>query len=262
MECRDAQFYLRLRRPGVDELGPEATAALDQHLAGCPCCAAESRAAAAFDAAVGAAMRAVPIPVGLRNRLVAHTSARRGAALRRRAYRVVALAASVLLTVGIGIGAFATTRPQPDTAALAMKGETFANALPPVDPLLAQAPFNNWQAAQSNRDAVQQWLSDQGLPGQLPQPFDYNLFLSNHWEEVQGRKVPVILFRSRQGTGFAKVYVFRAAQFDLKDVPEGQSSQCRARPYPDQPAGITYVVVFTGTDLAPFLEGHGPIAKL
>ncbi len=38
MECRDAQFQLRLRRPGPDDLGPEVTAALDRHLAGCPHC--------------------------------------------------------------------------------------------------------------------------------------------------------------------------------------------------------------------------------
>src|SRR5438132_13737126 len=78
MECRDAQFYLRFRRPASDELGPEVAADLDQHLAGCPHCATEARSASAFDAALSTAMRNVAIPTGLRNRIVAHVAEKRG----------------------------------------------------------------------------------------------------------------------------------------------------------------------------------------
>ena len=55
MECRDAQFYLRFRRPGADEIGPEAAADLDRHLADCPHCGPAARSETAFDRAVGAA---------------------------------------------------------------------------------------------------------------------------------------------------------------------------------------------------------------
>src|SRR5205814_9340182 len=72
MECRDAQFYLRFRRPGSGELGPEVAGDLDRHLAGCEHCAAEAAAASAFDTAVATAMTDVMVPAGLRNRLIAH----------------------------------------------------------------------------------------------------------------------------------------------------------------------------------------------
>ena len=52
MECRDAQFYLRLRRHAADELGPDVTAALDGHCALCPECGPAAKAAASFDRAL------------------------------------------------------------------------------------------------------------------------------------------------------------------------------------------------------------------
>ena len=86
MECRDAQFYLRLRRHAIDELGPDASAALNGHLTGCPLCAADARGAASFDRAMGSAMRAVPLPGGLHERLVRHVATKQGAILRHKAY--------------------------------------------------------------------------------------------------------------------------------------------------------------------------------
>lgn len=236
MECRDAQFYLRFRRPDRDELDTDVAAELDQHLAGCPHCAAESRWVSAFDTAVSKAMRSVTIPAGLRERLITGVSARRGAILRRRAYRVAAVAASLFLTIGLAFGIFTAARPIPDTTALALNNDSIG------DP----------QAAEQQ---VRDWLHAKGLPPDLPEPFDYRLHISHHWEEVQGREVPVVLFRENSGPGFAKVYIFRATQFNVKDVPEAQASYCQARPYPNAAAGITYVVVFTGQDLTPFLRG-------
>ncbi|HEY1380104.1 MAG TPA: hypothetical protein VGF55_25090, partial [Gemmataceae bacterium] len=104
MECRDAQFYLRLRRHTADELAPEVNADLDRHLAGCPGCAVDADRSARFDAALAVAMQNVPVPPGLRDRLVAKLSAQRGSVLRRRAYRYAGIAAALLLTVGVGYG--------------------------------------------------------------------------------------------------------------------------------------------------------------
>ncbi|QJW92838.1 hypothetical protein [Frigoriglobus tundricola] len=85
MDCRDAQFYLRLRRHAADELGADVTAPLDAHLAGCPACAADGRAAASFDRVMASAMRAVPVPADLHDRIVRHIASKQGAILRRRA---------------------------------------------------------------------------------------------------------------------------------------------------------------------------------
>lgn len=261
MECRDAQFYLRFRRPGADDLAPDDAAALDRHLAGCPHCAAEARYSTAFDAAVGTAMRAVPIPAGLRELLLTSTLAQRGSLHRRRVYRVAAVAASLLLAVGLVVGVFTSSRPQPDTYELAVKGDDLAKVMG----IGAQVGFvpapNNPQLAQANETAVRDWLKAEDLPTELPADFDYGLLVSYGWEEVQGRKVPVVLFRGRDH-GFAKVYAFRSTQFNLKAVEEAQSSYCTAKPYPSR-GGVAFLVVFTGRDLTQFTRGHGnggPIA--
>lgn len=237
MDCRDAQFYLRLRRPGSDDLDPDAAAALDRHLAGCPACAAAGRALAGFDAAVGRAMRAVPVPEGLRDQLFAEAAARRGAVLRRKTYRYLAAAASVLVTCGLVYGVYSAARPQADVTALTG----------PVDELFQP---------QGAEKQIATFLKAHRLPG-LPVQFDPTLFVHAGTESVQGRDVPVLVFRERNGPGFAKVYAYRDTAFKLDAIRDEQASLCSAKPYPNPAAGMTYVVVFTGADLAPFLRGGG-----
>jgi hypothetical protein len=243
MDCRDAQFYLRFRRPGSDEFDPEVRRELDRHLADCPHCAAEARADAAIDTALAVAMRFVPVPAGLRDRLVAHVAAQRGTALRRRAYRYAGVAAAVLLTVGLGFGAFGS-RPELDLYAL----------------VSAEA-----QQDRQPEETVRNWLTAQKLPPDLPYPFDYALLKGFSLKEVQGREVPVIVFASRGDSGFAKVYIFRTNQFrNVKDLQGAVGeSNCQAVVYDDPEnryRGLKIVVVHTlrtGPDLTPFLRASG-----
>jgi hypothetical protein len=258
MDCREALFFLRFRRPGLPGSGdfaPEDAAALDQHIASCPACAAEAKAAIAFDSAVGSAMRAVEIPAGLRDRLFVAASVQRGTRLRRKAYQWAALAASVLLVVGLATGIFTATRPEPDTYELVMRASR-------VEPMLHFAvPVNagfNPDLASENQTALNTFLKSEELPP-LPKPeghaFDPALIVSQHFEDVQGRQVPVVLFRGADG-GFAKVYAFRSTQFKVKGLAEGQGvsdSNCQAMYFPTERSSVVYVVVFTGRDLTPFL---------
>src|SRR5688500_9259377 len=128
MECRDAQFYLRLRRHAADELGADVTAALDGHCATCAACSTDARAAAAFDRAVAAAMKAVPVPSGLRERLITQAARAQGAALRQKAYRVGGLVAAALLLVGIGFSVYTRARPLVDADELVRKSDGLINA--------------------------------------------------------------------------------------------------------------------------------------
>src|SRR5690349_10025566 len=114
MECRDAQFYLRLRHHAADELGPDVDAALEGHLTTCPACAAEARAAASFDRALASAMRAVPVPAGLHERLLTRAASKQGEILRGRLYRTGALVAAALVLVALGISIFSAARPKFD----------------------------------------------------------------------------------------------------------------------------------------------------
>ncbi|MBY0513542.1 MAG: hypothetical protein K2P78_06480 [Gemmataceae bacterium] len=238
MDCRDAQFYLRLRRHAADELGPDVTADLDRHVTGCPGCAADARSAGRFDQAVAVAMRNVPLPPGLRDRLVAKLSAQRGSVLRRRAYQYAAAAAAVLLAVGLGYGAVWQSRPKADTAKLLMERDELVT---------------NPQTAE---DAVRSWLAAEDLPDRLPEPFDYRYYDIHGKTPIQGRDVPFVRFRVIGETGMpetATVYAYRKSHFDLAGVQDAQASHHQAKKYP---AGlsVTFVVVSTTPDLKPFLK--------
>lgn len=237
MDCHDAQFYLRLRRPGSDDLDTDATSALDRHIAVCPSCAAAGQALAGFDAAIGRAMRSVHVPEGLCDQLFAEASTRRGLMMRRKAYRYAAAAASLLVTGGLAFGVYSVARPQADSLAL----------------IYHEDELGQPQGAQRHIEA---FLRTQRLP-ELPDRFDPALFVFAGTGSVQGRDVPVIVFRERNGTGLAKVYVFRDTAFKLSAIRDEQASLCTAKAYPIPTAGITYVVVYTGMDLAPFLRGGG-----
>jgi hypothetical protein len=229
MECRDAQFYLRLRRHTGDELGSDVTGALDGHLAGCPACAGDARGAASFDRAITSAMRAVPMPAGLRERLITHTATKQGAILRGRLYRTGALAAAVLVFIAFGLGLISTTRPKIEPYDLAQQAD---------------------EQVSNPEESTRQWLAEQKLPDRLPENFDYDLLLFRGFGPVNGKKVPVVVFRSPEGGGFAQVYIFRHnGEFDRKDIRDAQASFTHAKVVirdPESPRGATYVIVYTG----------------
>jgi hypothetical protein len=240
MECRDAQFYLRLRRHAADELGADVTGALDAHCAGCPECAADARSAALFDRAMVSAMKAVPVPAGLREKLFTQASAKQGAILRRKMYQTAAACAAALVLLAIIFGVFSNTRPKVDT-----------------DELVRIAD----ERVSNPEEATKRWLVAQKLPDELPKPFDYNLLVDWDTKEIQGRKVPVLVFRSSlpNDNGFAKVYIFREdGRFDLKGLQDAQASSARAQVIvgQDRLRGVTYVIIHTGPDLAPFLRNR------
>jgi len=243
MLCRDVQFYLRLRKHAGDDLGADVTADLHRHLASCPVCAAESQAAESFDRAVAVAVRAVPIPPGLREKLHAQASAHRGTVIRHRVYRLATAAGLVFLALGLGLGLF-SSRPKLDTAALVLESDAQLR-----DP----------------EGSIRRWLEALRLAPELPvppgetDPFDPELLVSLGTERLQGKDVPVAVFRHPTGRGFAKVYVFRTpGEFDLKSVPDSQGSLTLARVVnnPARYRGAVYVIVCTGPSLKPFLRAQ------
>jgi hypothetical protein len=250
MECRDAQFYLRLRRHATDELGPDVTAALEGHLAVCLECGADARAAASFDRAVASAMRAVPVPSNLRAKLVAHVAAKQGAILRGRLYRAGTATAAVAALVLVVLGVLSGTRPKLDTNEMARKAD---------------------EVIIDREGALRNWLAAQKLPAQFPAELDFDPELLSFcgYDKIEGREVPVIQFRSRTDpAGFARVYIFREdGRFDLKGLQEGQASHTHAQHVRGH--GVHYVVVHTGgpiEKLQPFLrvkqQQAGPVAAV
>lgn len=241
MQCRDAQFYLRLRRHAHDELGADVAADLDRHIVGCTACALDSQAALAFDRSLAAAMKAVAVPADLRDKLHTQFLAYRGTVLRRKAYRLTALAASLFLVIGLGFGVFSASRPKLDTDALVMNAD---------------------EQIQNPEGAIKRWLIAQHFPAQLPMQFNADLLVSLGSERIQGQDVPVMIFGGSVEHGFAKVYLFRKnGEFDLdtQNLRDAQASNTRAivKSQPQAP-GVVYVIVYTTHDLQPFLLRTGP----
>src|SRR5215213_2036154 len=105
MECSVAYQLLAFRRPGGPaEFAPEDAADLARHLATCPACAAAASRQEAFDTAVATAMKGVTVPNALRDKLLTDALAKQGALLRRKIYSHAAVAAAVLLAVGLAPG--------------------------------------------------------------------------------------------------------------------------------------------------------------
>jgi hypothetical protein len=240
MQCRDAQFYLRLRRHPGDELGTDVTADLDRHLAGCVACAADAGRAAGFDRAVASALRAVPVPAGLRDKLLAQASTQHGGVIRRKVYRVAALAASLFVGVGLAFGVFSASRPKIDSNDLVRRTDE--------------------QIEDRDGRILGQWLADQKFPTELPLPFDPTLVISMGSEKVQGADVPVVVFGHPTERGFAKVYIFRTnGSYKLDGLRDAQASHTAAVVIADerQFRGVNYVIIHTGRDLTPFLLARG-----
>ncbi|MFO0825356.1 MAG: hypothetical protein U0792_19925 [Gemmataceae bacterium] len=250
MLCRDAQFYLRLRRHAGDELGTDVSADLGRHLAGCPSCAAEAHSAESFDRAVAVSMRSVPVPAGLRDKLFTQASTYHGAVIRRKVYKVAALAASLLLATGLGFGVFSASRPKINT-----------------DDLVRVAD----EQLQNPDVSLREWLTSQKFPAQLPLPFNTELLVTLGTERVQGADVPVAVFRHPTERGFAKIYIFRTnGEFNLNNLRDTNASLTIATVMENpQQRGVKYVILHTvhpvndgGHPLKPFLRDPSQFTRL
>src|SRR5262245_53287720 len=102
MECRNARLLLEFTRPGGGELDAVEAQALDQHLSECPECAALARAERRADEHLGRAIRDVPVPDGLRERILGKLAAERDAWYRRWVIRAGGIAAALLLVALVG----------------------------------------------------------------------------------------------------------------------------------------------------------------
>src|SRR5262245_38578280 len=103
MDCRSARLLLDFDRPQLQGTRPELEGdeveALRTHLADCDACRSLAQDERAADDALSRAVKAVPVPDGLRDRLLARLSAERDAWWRRVLLRSAGVAAAVFLAV-------------------------------------------------------------------------------------------------------------------------------------------------------------------
>lgn len=238
MNCSLARMLLAFPRA---DLAADDRAGLAAHVAGCAHCVAAAAGEAALHTAFATAMRAVPVPAGLHFKLLREEFAQRGARHRRIAYQWSAMAAGLLVAVGLAFSGYVRSRPDLDSAAIAMTAE------------------QDWETREA---PVRDWLVKQDLPGELPLDFDYRYYAFHGRGELAGRDTPVIVFHGQftnqfdvKETHTARVYIVESSRFKLQDLNDAQASLVRVtvKLHPTRP-DLAYVIVSTGDSLDPFLK--------
>jgi hypothetical protein len=233
MTCSDYRLLIPFRHSG--DLLPEDVALLNTHLESCPACAELAKPNLA-DSAIRNAFHTVTVPDGLKDRLGKAVAAERFSRAFQRATQY-GLVASILLVSGlIGLGIYDRNKPRLDTEGLAIRNGYEG------DPTYVEK-------------LVYVWLDSEKLTTELPFEFDFKYYAGHGYEKIGRAYVPFIRFQNQSATAtsFAKLYLVRASDVDVRSAVDAQSSFCTVRVVPG-PNGTTFIIVHTGDDPAPFIR--------
>jgi hypothetical protein len=233
VDCNLARRLLPFSRTGGADLDAADRASLAHHLEACPGCAAADRA---FDANVGRAMRAVPVPNGFSARL--HT---RLLAARMAFYRGLALRGLVIACIAVAVwGGWSMWRwPSLDAG------------------LVAHQTYQMSGLSRSDAEArasATEWLRTAGAGLQAPEEFDYRLLSFVCRSDFQGvNAVPTLVFA--RGGATLRLHVVRENAFknlgDLRDAVEDGGCTVEPRRYDSMP-GWVFIAVTSGAPLDAF----------
>lgn len=234
MDCTNARLLLHFVRTG--ELDPAERQLLDNHVAHCTECTALAHAESRLDDALETAMGQVPVPAGLKGRILARMATQR----QPRRWRWTAAAA---LVVAAGLGWYAVLGPHElDVTQLSEE----------IDFRTRSAP-----------DAVEAKFSSEGIVMRAPREFNYELLDTFDTTEIQNRRVPKLTFlaRGQSRAALAHVYVLSIQQFkppaqyeerwvcEIVPASSHNIKILRDQSNPD----FFYVVVYTSGTLDPFI---------
>jgi hypothetical protein len=242
MDCHDARLLAQFVRTG--ELSLAERRDLDDHFLDCPECKGVVEAENRLDDAFELAMLQVPVPAGLKGRILERLTR----AHRPRPWRWVATAAALMIAA-LGYLAFYGYHEEFDT-------QDFVNV---VDD----------RAGLPRETVEQRFNTELGIAMRAPKDFNFNLLDSFDSTEVHGRRVAKLTFftRGEAGAALAHVYVLPASQFKLPADQDAQSAKAdgslaeiipaskhnfQIRRYPDI-TDFFFVIVYTSGTLDPFL---------
>ena len=242
MDCKNARLLLEFARPGGAELDGADAAALNQHLAECPDCAAQAHEEQRADEHLARAMRDVPIPAGLSDRLLKRLTIERDAWYRRWIVRCVAAAA---VLAGLCVGYLTWFNQSPAVT---------------VDTLNRLAA---WKGGLKRDEVIKAFSDDYAVAVNPPENFKYNLLKRFDLEvlpDIPNRPVPHLLFNNREEGGNrvleAHVYVFSNRRFDLEQTMANIGTLTARGPYTpyvyynNRELDTLYLVLYTtGIDL-------------
>jgi hypothetical protein len=193
MDCSTARFLATFAGPRAAELQGDEAEALAAHLADCPDCAALHQAERKIDERLGRAMRDVPLPPGLRERLVTNLAAERWASQRRKLVRAFAgIAAAIALALG-----WYFWPQRPISLNLHVRHEKVNAELP------------------SSAQEVVDHFAREGVALQMPTDINlnYNRLTYCGRGELEGQRVPLLIFQN--GSATLRVYILDGKRFDL-----------------------------------------------
>lgn len=232
MDCKTARLLMTFDRAAGAELDPAEAQSLSCHLADCAECRQISQAERNIEAHLGRAIRNVPVPDGLRDRLLDRLAEERRVSHRRQWVRgAMAIAAAVLVAV---VG-WHFLRPSPIQPDLVAWSETVN--FPP-------------QSAEQAEEAFRQ----RGIIVHAPVEFNYTLLAHFGQTQIQGRLTPYLEFR--RGAEYLRVFILDGNRFDLAFLernPEGPSGRVTVKWWGKSADGkFGYIIEYTGEKPDPF----------
>jgi hypothetical protein len=231
MDCNTARLLLHFLRPHAQDLGSDEAVELKNHLADCADCRRIQHSEQATDAVLGRAMCDVPIPDGLRDRILVRLAQDRDRSSRRRMLRMAGSIAAAALVAVLCWWYWSGPPVQIDLVELAMQ----------------QSPMNPEQ--------VEKAFRQQGAVVQVPAQLNYHFLTHHGFAELHGKRVPVLEFRS--GPAFLRVWLLDRGRFDLDYLAqrgEGPTGRVTYRWWRRSGDGrFGYLVEYSGGRLEDFM---------
>jgi hypothetical protein len=241
MDCNLARSLLPFARRGGIDLDPLDVAALEQHVEGCPSCAAARAAGNSFDSVIARAMREVPVPSYLPGKLSAGLRAERWLYYRRLA---IGGALAAILVVAAGWAFTEWRRPVLDAGQLAKQSYE----------LCGQA-----RTDEEARSAATEWLRQIDDRLQAPAEFNYKLLTFADRSALQSlTRVPTLVFA--RGDATMRVYVVheRTIQNSGEFREEVGGCTVETRRYDNLPGWI-FILVTSGASPDAFRQPVRPL---
>jgi len=205
MECHDARILLTFANRGCEELDAAERDAFQQHLEKCPECAVLALTDRHLDETIGRAMRDVPVPAGLKEKVLSRVASQRPRWSWKRTSYLAAAVLSLLAVAG-GIGWHYYVLPE-ITLSFLQEYESRGKG---------------W-----NEDQVEQYFAENGLRVRVPRRFDYDKLRHIDIVEVKGRRVAKLSFsrNDQERSASADVLILPPKQFNMIELPEMDAPQ-------------------------------------
>ncbi len=246
MDCKSAHLLMEFARPGSPELDAGEAEALRQHLAECGDCAALAAAERRADEHLGRAMRDVPVPDGLRQRLLTRLTAERKAWYRHRPVLGFGAAAAVLLIGWVGHLLWFNRLPAISNEYVRQLADR-------------QRPTTAKEVAEAFKELRVEVTPPPRLNYRLLKSYDLSLF--QQWHQVPH----ILLVAPAEGNrreATAHVYILSKRRFDLERTFQnvgqflnGSHFTVESEFSDDEDKSFLYVMFYTGDSRAPFQLG-------